>query len=121
MEDSSPVEGVAARGIKAVTLGEKERQRTWLGLRQPVANRPNGFELDRYSTGMCALRSKVDSLISLLEAHAGIEVRQIEGQSCDYSSDWVGSVQREEPYPWNTIEVDIGPHVQFMGLAQKGE
>src|SRR5829696_3401083 len=121
MKYSGAVEGAFTSRIQDIPLGQEKLQRTRLGLRQPIADRPHGFELSGCSAALSAPRSKVDSPISLFEAHAGIEVWQMEGKSCPPNGYWVVGVQREEPYPRYTIEVNVRAHVYLVRLAQEGK
>jgi len=44
VQDAGAVEGGSASRIQSISLGQEKLQGTRLGLRQPVADRPNSFE-----------------------------------------------------------------------------
>src|SRR5829696_2004011 len=80
VKDAGAVEGVPASGIQDIPFGEEKPQGTRLGLRQPIADRPDGVESGGGSMGAGTPRSKAYGVASPFEAHARVEVGYVEGQ-----------------------------------------
>jgi len=118
MENPGTIELASLSRIETVPLDEEEIQRTRPGFSDSLADHPGSFELGRGHPTACTPRSKVDGPILMLEAHASVEVGQVEGQPGSQNGDCVIRIQREKPHPWHTVEVYVRPDVQLVGLAQ---
>lgn len=120
MKDATAIEFPSVRGVKTITLDQKEIERVGRRLLQIRAYCPGGLEVGRR---LCALsrRAVSDRIIPWSEAYMRVVIRQVKERARPDHRRHAVRVQGEEPYSGDAVQMHISPYVKFMKIAQPGQ
>src|SRR4051794_36975655 len=118
MMNPCAVQSAILRAVQAITLNQKEIDRSRHCVGNPLAPLPRRVKISPIR-GRSAHAVERNPVSSALETDARMEVGKTVTDPCAPDGKPVGCVEGQEPDPRHTVSVNVGPDVQLMRGAQE--